>query len=120
MTIKFQNVRDFAMFIGAQGGAAITVDASDPNTAEPDQKRTCTTNIASLNNTLTCTLAADAGCTVEGWFWSEKFGKWVKLFSQVLTALTASQIVNIPGNVPMTLRIAANAGNATMIGAFFA
>lgn len=120
MAIKFQgNLRDFAMFVGQQGGSALPVDP-DPNTSEPSQSRMCTTSVASLNNTLTCTVAADAACTVEGWFWSEKFGKWCKLFSQALTALNASQILNIPGNAPMILRIVANGGGATMVGAFFA
>lgn len=112
-------VTDFHIVLGTLGGTGLAVD-SDPNTTEPKAGRMTTTPRVTDLNTCVCTLTADAAATVELWMWSKKIGKWVKLFSQALTALVCSQVTNIPANVPVALIVTVNAGTtATIVAAMF-
>ncbi len=120
MTIKFQNTKDFAMVVGKLGGTGLAVD-DNPNTTEPATARCTSTPKPTDDGFVVMSLVSDAPLTVEGWIWSEKIGRWFKLFSQVLAADIISQITNVPINVPITLRVTVNAGaTATVLGAMFA
>lgn len=114
---------DCHVIVGSLSGGALSTE-NDPNTTAPDVSRVSFTPKSALRQIL-CSLQADAGCVVEGWWYSYTIGRWFRvnqttLVADITTAIGAGiSSIGIPENVPFFLRVQANAGGAKVVSAMF-
>lgn len=126
LTTEKSNYTDFDFMLGDLAGVALTADASDPNTTAPKNERIIFTPKAAAGQQICAFIFADAACTLEGWIYSKRYDRWVRVFTQgVATAFigipltTGVSMLPIPDNFPFFLRLQANAGSAKIIGITF-
>ena len=128
LTAPFNNRSDLDVLIGTPGGAAISVDTNDPNNGGLIEARVVLTeqSLNDLGPQINAVIFADAACTLEGWLYSLKIDKWIRIFTQAIATAyigvsigSGLIIASIPDGWPFFLRVSANGGNAMVAGIFF-
>lgn len=110
-----------AVWYGTVGGAALSVDASDPNASAPTTARILRitarhgTVFIHGNGTVRATAIGGTSCAVQTWFYDEVVAFWLKLNANPVTLTTATGLTQLAttgnmGGAKVFLQVTANTG----------
>lgn len=111
---------DFSFMLGNLAGPALTADAADPNAAAPVNERVVFTP-KNQGQAAKAIVWADNTCTLEGWIYSKRHDRWVRVFSQAIAAAFVGIVLTdaIPSEFPFFLRVNPNGGGAMVAAISF-